>query len=427
MPQRRGNPCGSVAGLRRAHSACCLGWAGLTHWHNQAMKPRHAWIAGAGIAGLSSALALARNGCAVSVAERAPAFTEVGAGIQLGPNAVRRLQQWGLAEHPLLQPAQPEALCVRRVSDGASLGRLRLGLRAQQRYGAPYWTVHRADLQAALLAAVRVQPNVRLHSDASVVATPAGEWSWPGHGALPPDDLRVVADGVWSALRSGVIADGAPPWTGHVAYRALVPLASMPPLYQRNEVGVWLGPDLHLVHYPVRDGQALNVVVLVEAPHLTPSPSWDSTADALALRFALQHAHPQLHALLDGVDQAGGAWRMWALAGRAPVDGPEALVRGVTALVGDAAHPMLPYLAQGAGMAIEDAQALADACGRSDDLASALRAYAAQRWRRVARVQARAARNGQIFHLKGPIAWARDASLRWGGEALLDVPWLYAG
>jgi salicylate hydroxylase len=391
------------------------------------MKRRHAWIAGAGIAGLASALSLARSGWSVSLAERAPTFSEVGAGIQLGPNAVRRLQDWGLASHPLLQAVQPEALHVRRASDGVTLGRLRLSARSQQHYGAPYLTVHRADLHATLLSAVRAQDRVDLRSASPVLASLAGDWQWAAGEPVSTGDLRVVADGVWSGLRAGVVDQGPPTWTGHVAYRALVPVAAMPTAYRAHEVGVWLGPDLHVVHYPVRGTQALNVVVLVEAPALAPSQDWDQAADALGVSRALCTSHSQLRGLVDAVAAAGGTWRMWALAGRARVAGPQDLARGSMVLVGDAAHPMLPYLAQGAGMALEDAQVLADALAGAADVPTGLLGYAQQRWRRVARVQARAQRNGQIFHLQGPMAWARDASLRWGGQAVLDVPWLYSG
>ena len=391
------------------------------------MTTRHAWIAGAGIAGLASALALSRSGWLVSVAERASMFSEVGAGIQLGPNAVRRLQAWGVADHALLQPVRPDALHARRASDASTLGRLRLGASIATTYGAPYFTVHRADLHAALLAIVREQPGVVLHTDTPVTTTSEGLWSWAGVVEVPQDDLRVMADGVWSHLRNEVVDQGLPRWTGHVAYRALVPMAAMPKTYQRNEVGVWLGPDLHVVHYPVRGGEAFNVVVLLDAPEITPQQNWDQTADALGVSRAVQHTHRELRGLIEAVSAAGGAWRLWALAGRRAVSGPEQLVRGHAALVGDAAHPMLPYLAQGAGMAIEDAQVLADALSTQNAVAVGLQRYADLRWRRVAKVQSRAMRNGQIFHLQGPLAWARDASMRLGGEAVLDVPWLYAG
>ncbi len=381
-------------------------------------------IAGAGIAGLSSALALSRIGARVTVAERSAQFSEVGAGIQLGPNAVRRLLAWGLDLNSSLQASVPERLQVLGAADARERGCLRLGDAAHARYGATYATVHRADLHAALLHALRGQVDVDLHLNQDLRWRSGSLFS--GDQALAPHELTVVADGVWSQLRSAVVEDGPPFWTGHVAYRALARMADLPTHWRVNQVTVWLGHDLHVVHYPVRGGEYLNAVVLAEAPQRQPSQDWDQAADAQGVRDALRACHPRLQALVDDCLAAGAQWRLWALAGRAPVRGAHELVRDRVALAGDAAHPMLPYLAQGAGMAIEDAQALAEALVNYADVPQALQAYAQARWQRVARVQARAMRNGRIFHLRGPIAWARDAAMRMGGEAVLDVPWLYA-
>ena len=385
------------------------------------MTQGSATIAGAGIAGLASALALARAGWRVQLRERASAFAEVGAGIQLGPNAVRRLQAWGLATDGRMQAARPESLRAWGARDGRERGHLRLGAQAQARYGAPYVTVHRADVHAALAQAVQAQGGVAVQLGQGVDL--AGD-TWPDLG---PDahQVGVIADGVWSRLRARVVDDGPARWTGHVAFRALARMADLPPAWRANQVNVWLGHDLHVVHYPVRGGEYLNAVVLVEAPQLTPRQDWDQGADLQVLRAALHTSHPRLQALIDDCQAAGGQWRLWALAGRAPVRGAHELAKGALALVGDAAHPMLPYLAQGAGMAIEDAQVLADALQGARDVPQALQHYAQQRWSRVARVQARAARNGRIFHLSGPAAWARDTAMRVGGEAVMDLPWLY--
>lgn len=382
-------------------------------------------IAGAGIAGLSAALALSRAGARVLVAERAEAFGEVGAGIQLGPNAVRRLQAWGLTSDGAVRASQPESLQALGAFDGRERGRLSLGASAERRYGAPYWTVHRADLHAALLAAVQARGDVDLALQQNL-HWQAGQLRTADDQAVSAD-VTVVADGVWSQLRTAVVNDGQPRWTGHVAYRALARMADLPPHWRRPHVTVWLGTDLHVVHYPVRGGEYLNAVVLVDSPHITPRQDWDQAADVQGVRDALRDCHPRLQALVDDCLAAGAQWRLWALAGRAPVRGPHELVRERVALVGDAAHPMLPYLAQGAGMAIEDAQVLADALATQADVSAALQAYAQQRWQRVARVQARAARNGRIFHLRGPAAWARDAAMRLGGEGVMDLPWLYRG
>ena len=193
-------------------------------------------------------------------------------------------------------------------------------------------------------------------------------------------------------------------------------------------MGLWLGPRLHVVHYPVRGGDWLNLVVLVESNDMAQTPGWDSqrtseqTADDLNL--ALKGC---CHRLQDLV-RISEAWRAWALFDRPPLQSATDMARGRVALLGDAAHPMLPYLAQGAGMAIEDADTLAQCWSQVGlSVEQRLQAYAQARWQRVAKVQARARRNAKVFHARGGLAWARNTAMRWGGPAVMDMPWLYAG
>lgn len=393
-------------------------------WHNARMSEHSATIAGAGIAGLACALALQLKGIAVRVLERELAFGEVGAGIQLGPNAMRRLRAWGVHEHAALRMTHPQALEVRRASDGALLGSLRLS-DAAARYGAPYATVHRADLHAALWQSVQALDKVAVHLGHSAQWGDEGGLEVPGIAASATA-VQVIADGVWSQLRRQVVDDGAPQWTGHVAYRALARCADLPPMYRRSVVSLWLGARWHAVCYPVRDAEFLNVAVLVQEMPQQPTQDWSRAADPAAVLAALGGSAAELLRLIEALPAAGAVWRQWALAGRAAVRGAHELVRDRCVLVGDAAHPMLPYLAQGAGMAIEDAQVLADALADSADPKDALQRYARQRWARVARVQARSAHNGRVFHWRGPLAWARDGVMRVGGEAVLDLPWLYS-
>ncbi|MGJ4748598.1 FAD-dependent monooxygenase, partial [Leptospira sp. SA-E8] len=199
-------------------------------------------------------------------------------------------------------------------------------------------------------------------------------------------------------------------------------------------VTVWLGPKLHVVSYPVRGGESLNVVAIVQNSRQElmhgALEDWDHAANAEDLRSHLAHAHPALQDLIAAIP----AWRLWMLCDRRPLDDARQMAHGRVALVGDAAHPMLPYLAQGAGMAIEDAAELerlfaqaAEVGGKVLDLPVLLHRYALNRWQRNARVQQRAIRNGNIFHLSGPMAWARDSAMRLLGERLLDLPWLYRG
>jgi salicylate hydroxylase len=236
----------------------------------------------------------------------------------------------------------------------------------------------------------------------------------------------VGADGLWSAVRTQLLHDAPPRASGHVAYRALVLQTDLPAHLRSANVTLWLAPKLHMVHYPVRGGDWLNLVVVVEGESLGHPQSWDHPAQAAVLQEALVRA--QVGSAVQDIVWAVQDWRLWPLHARLPMRGAHELAQGRVALLGDAAHPMLPYLAQGAGMAIEDAAALAEALSLHPGAApQALQHYAKQRWQRNARVQARAWRNGRIFHASGPLAWGRDLALRWLGQRLLEVPWLYRG
>jgi len=388
-------------------------------------------IAGGGIGGLAAAYAAAGAGAQVRLFERASAFGEVGAGIQLGPNVTRVLHGWGLAQGLRALAAYPDRLQVRSVASGAVLGLLRLGKTALQRYGAPYATVHRAELHALLLQAVRQQGGAELQLQREVLAVeqdPLAVRVQTGGEQWHDADLLVAADGLWSTVRRCVLDDGAPRLTGHRAYRALVPLSGLPAAMRSNDVTVWVGSGLHAVVYPVRAGEWLNVVAIVQDAPAPASQSallaqhWDHASDGRVLRSALGGCATELADLVHAVDR----WRMWVLCDRPPMTGPKQHVRGRVALLGDAAHPMRPYLAQGAGMAIEDAAELGRVlCGTSADVCAALQDYANRRWRRNRQVQQRALRNGQIFHAQGLLRLARDAAMRVLGERLIDMPWLY--
>lgn len=385
-------------------------------------------IAGGGLGGLAAAIAARHAGWETRLAEQADAFSEVGAGIQLGANATRILREWGLWQGELLaQLVFPERLLVRAAADGAELASLRLGREHESRYGAPYATVHRADLQAALLARAQAG-GTRLHLGTRVTAAVESEGvirASTAQGKLLEADAIVAADGLWSALRP-LVAGAAPPVvTGHLAYRGLAPLAQVPPELRRVQVTAWMAPRMHAVSYPVRGGEWLNVVCVVEGQVLGDPRGWDHAAVAAELRASLGPVCTPLRELLDAVPQ----WRLWPLNDRDPVAGPQEMALGRIALLGDAAHPMRPYLAQGAGMAIEDARELQRVLRVTDgkvlDVPTALRRYALSRWQRCAQVQARSRRNGRIFHSSGLVRFGRDLSLRLLGERLIDLPWLY--
>jgi salicylate hydroxylase len=387
-------------------------------------------VAGAGIGGLATALALQHTGLHSQIWEQAKSFGEVGAGIQMGPNVTRILQQWGLDAALKQVAVQPQALVSCDAVSGQELGRLDLRT-AADRYGAPYLTIHRADLHALLLqkldparvstrlgctlSDVQVQPDgaLKVYNDQGVVSEPAA---------------LIGADGLWSRVREIWGTDGVPLPTGHWAYRALLPTRLLSPRWREPLVRVWMAPGLHAVHYPVRRGEWLNVVVLVEARLHAAQKSWDVPLDPAQIRADVHAALRGLCADLHDVLRPVETWRAWSLWARPPVAGADQMARGRVALLGDAAHPMLPYLAQGAGMAIEDAWQLAQcvqSSGNANDVAGILAAYAQARWARNARVQRHAQRNGAIFHASGPVAWARNTALRWAAPRLMDQPWLY--
>jgi salicylate hydroxylase len=385
-------------------------------------------VAGGGIAGLSAGLACARDGAAVRVFERTPLFSEAGAGIQLGPNVTRILEGWSLGDAVARCAAAPEALVVRDAINADVLARMALRGAFEQKYGAPYLTIHRADLQHIILEAARgegvdlcvnagVEGVENLGSGHSVRALLAG-------GEISEGDALAACDGVWSTLRRSVVDDSPAPSTGHFAFRALAPQASLPQSLRSNCVTVWLAPRMHVVAYPVRAGEQLNVVALVEPVTRLRAEGWETAGAASDLAPAMCGLCPQLQQLVEAMP----AWGLWPLHDRQPVRGAHEMARGRVALLGDAAHPMFPYLAQGAGMAIEDAQCLAEilADATAPKVPDALQRYAQARWRRCAMVQQRARRNATIFHASGPLRVARNTAMGLLGERLLDQPWLYA-
>lgn len=396
-------------------------------------------IAGGGIGGLAAALALARAGVRVHVLEQTPTLGEVGAGLQLGPNAVRVLTDWGLGGALHACAAFPEDLWVRDAHGGQALGRLRLGSVIRARYGQPYATLHRADLHGLLLHAVRQQRGVQVHlgvrlADYEVTSTAVQVQAENGNGYAGAALLG--ADGLWSRVRNRLLGEQPVRLSGHLAYRGLLPADRVPAALRGSGVTVWLGPQLHVVHYPVKRGELYNLVAVVHGtlgqghggPPGSDPRSWSHAARWSDLQRALGPVCDELLAMLVVVDD----WLLWALNDRPPLRSADEHARGRVALLGDAAHPLRPYLAQGAAMALEDAWTLgrlAQAspglqCGHWPEL---LIRYAHTRWARNARVQQRSARNGTIFHASGLLRLGRNLAMATLGESLLDNPWLYSG
>jgi salicylate hydroxylase len=387
-------------------------------------RSRTVIVAGAGIGGLTAALALAARGFRVVVVEQAERLEETGAGIQLSPNATRVLTALGLEARLAAAKVVPEAVRVRSYR-GRDIVRVPLGAAAQRRYGAPYWVVHRADLQAALVGAVRAHADIalRLGVQAEDFAVHAKgvtvQLRTPGGGEDEHGIAVIGADGIWSTMRAR-LGDRRPPRFAHrTAWRALLPTRLLVPDLRERAVALWLGPDAHLVLYPVSGGAAVNVVAIVRDDWHEPGWSAPGTHEELLAHYS--DWPPLIRNLLALPDR----WLKWALHDRARL---RRWGKGPVTLLGDAAHPMLPFLAQGAAMAIEDAYVLADCLGRTPDAPeAALRQYERRRRRRAARVQRAARQNGRAYHLKGIAAALRNQILRHrGGESLLRrYDWLY--
>jgi len=390
-------------------------------------SPRSVIVAGAGIGGLTAALALARNGFRVAVLEQAERLEETGAGIQLSPNAARTLIDLGLESRLRAEAVVPTALRVLGATSGREIVRIPLGEAAEQRYGAPYWVIHRGDLQAALFAAVSVHPAVTVKLGTRVegfAADPNEVTVWAhGHAGLTKERglALLAADGLWSVLRERLGDGEAPRFAGRTAWRGLVPADQVAPEFREPLVHLWLGRDAHLVHYPVKAGRLINVVAITTDSWNAPGWSKPASPADLIPRLTGEGWTPSALALV-GLPEA---WLKWALYDRPPLN---RWSQGPVALLGDAAHPMLPFLAQGAAMAIEDAAVAAQCLARQpDDAAGALRTYCAMRRDRTRRVQRLAARNGARYHLAGARARLRDAAMRMlGGKRLLHHhDWLY--
>lgn len=389
------------------------------------MALRRALIAGAGIGGLCAALCLARVGFEVRVFEQAETLEEVGAGLQLSPNASVILRGLGVLGALHAAALEPRSIRVRRASDGRLLAVMPLE-DADRRWGAPYLLAHRADLQRALVAAVGAESGVMLRTGAAVTDFSAAADQVTillEDGSEAAGDLLICADGVRSRLREKLVGPGkAAPSVRRTAWRALVPAASVAPEMLGAFSNLWLGPGAHVVHYPLRGGSVVNLVAVLDTGPKVPPPegAWSTPGDpaVLARRFDAWAESPR------NLIAAAPDWRIWPLVERAPL---ARWTVGRIALLGDAAHPMLPFLAQGAAQAIEDAAALGEALASTREIEQGLLAYQTLRQARATRVQRDSHMQGTIYHLSGPAALARDLAMRAvGGHNLLArYDWLY--
>jgi salicylate hydroxylase len=392
---------------------------------------RTIFVAGAGIGGLTAALALAAQGFRVVILEKSERLEEAGAGLQLSPNASRVLIDLGLKPRLAARAVIPDAVSIMSARLGREIVRLPLGEEASARAGAPYWVVHRADLQAALQAHISDNPDIELRLGCQfedLAPHAKGLTVVQRRGTTRQQEVALAlvgADGIWSTVRQHLFPQAQPQFSGLIAWRGTLEATQLPREQASRRVQLWMGPNAHLVAYPISGARQINVVAVVAGTW--NRPGWSAPGDIAELKtmFASPQWPAAARMLIGAVDE----WRKWALF---TVPGGGEWTDGAVALLGDAAHAMLPFAAQGAGMAIEDAAVLAKCLGETQNesgpaIAVAMQRYARLRRLRVSRVQRAARQSGRIYHLTGPAAYARDLAIRAMGpkRMLARQDWIY--
>jgi salicylate hydroxylase len=381
-------------------------------------------ISGGGIGGLVTAYALARHGIPVRLFEQAPEFLEVGAGIQLGPNIFRVLEKIGLKDAILADAHIPPAQEMRSSVTGELITRVPLDDAFIKRFGQPYAVTHRADIHSTFLKACQSSNLITLETSRRVD-------SYEDHGdhvsvklengEIAKGRALIGCDGMWSKIRESIVGDGKPRVSGHIAYRGVLKREQVPADLWRPDVMLWAGPRCHFVHYPLRRGELFNLVAVFHSDHY--EEGWNAEGSKDLLRDHFKGLRPEVLRLLELID----TWRMWVLCDREPVKNWS---KGRITLLGDSAHPMLQYLAQGACMATEDAVILADIVAKTpDDPAAAFLAYQQERYLRTARTQIMARVYGEFYHARGVTAELRDMAIgsRTAEQTYDSIAWLYGG
>jgi 3-hydroxybenzoate 6-monooxygenase len=382
-------------------------------------------IAGGGIGGLAAALGLAQKGIASILLEKSATLGEIGAGIQLGPNAFHAFDYLGVGEAARGMAVYVDQMRFMDAMSAEEICHVDLREPFRNRFGNPYAVVHRGDLHGVLLKACQDHPLIELRVRSEVESYDQDGSSVTARlasGEAVTGRLLIGADGLWSNIRTKVVGDGAPRVSGHTTYRSVIPTEEMPEDLRWNAATLWAGPKCHLVHYPLSGWKVFNLVVTCHNDAPEPVAGKPVSDEEVMRGFA--HIHPRAQEII----HHGKNWKLWVLCDRDPV---ERWIDGRVALLGDAAHPMLQYFAQGACMALEDAVCLSHMLGSyPDDYAAALAQYSAQRFPRTARVQMLSRAIGEhIYHPDGEHARLRNAimSAKSSEDYYRDLSWLYGG
>lgn len=380
-------------------------------------------IVGGGIGGFSAALALARKSIPVTILEQAPEFQEVGAGLQMGPNAFKMFDRLGLTGMVARTAVYPNSLLLMDAISGERVFEVPIDEAFRSDFGHSYAVMHRADLLDCFVEACRDHDLVQLEPSTKITDFEQDE---NGVTAAAEDGRSfrgralIGCDGIWSVVRNRLVGPDAPRITGHIAYRAVLPIGEVPEHLRSNSVVLWAGPKLHLAHYPLRNGELFNMGAIFHS--MRYEAGWDSYGDPEELHERFDGTCDAVQTLLGKIEE----WRMWVLRDRDPIrDWSDGLVT----LLGDSAHPTLQYMAQGACMAIEDAVCLANIVAGADDLKAAFLEYERTRYLRTARIQLTSRYYGEIYHAEGVERDLRnDVMAKLTPENFRrNISWLYDG
>jgi 3-hydroxybenzoate 6-monooxygenase len=382
-------------------------------------------IAGGGIGGLATAIGLAQKGYRSLVLEKAPQLGEIGAGIQLGPNAFHAFDQLGIGDAARKMAVYIDALVLMDAISAEQIARIPLDKPFRQRFGNPYAVVHRGDLHGVFLRACNEHSLIDLRTSSEVVGYDqdgSSVYARLADGTTVKGSALIGADGLWSKVRAQLAGDGKPRVTGHTTYRSVIPTEDMPEDLRWNAATLWAGPKCHIVHYPLSGWKVFNLVVTYHNDAPEPVTGKSVTHDEVKAGFT--HVHPTARKIIDH----GKDWKMWVLCDRDPILN---WIDGRVALLGDAAHPTLQYMAQGACMAMEDGVCLAaELDNASGDFGRAFKAYRLKRTARTARIQIQSRLVGDhIYHPDSGHAALRNTimSSMSPNDYYDSLQWLYGG